>query len=65
MALRGPPGGEAARAIDEVVPPEDLAAEDGVSGPLSGPDAMGEDCGRDVSFCERRRICLAVIELQY
>lgn len=45
MALRGPPGGDAARAIDDVVPPADLALEDGVSGPLSGPDATGEDYG--------------------
>lgn len=41
MAERGPPGGEAARAIDEEVP--DLALLGLVSGPESGPEVRGEE----------------------
>jgi hypothetical protein len=48
IAERGPPGGEPGRAIEEVVFPEEAAAE---SGPDSGPefrgdDGRGEDCRR-------------------
>ena len=41
MALRGPPGGELARAMLEVVAAFPEGAEE--SGPDSGPDVRGED----------------------
>jgi hypothetical protein len=53
MALRGPPGGEFARAMLEVVAVLPLGVEE--SGPDSGPDVGGDDgrgeAYRCVSIC--------------
>lgn len=55
IADRGPPGGEAARAMDEDVPV--FPALGLVSGPESGPEVNG-DAGRGEAWRTKRRVSI-------